>query len=82
MLRPQSEAAPGTLQETILAAPGQELDDIPTGASAMHSMWRWSVPQQPPSTLICGYRRTRSRYWHASSTGLPASRSGESFSFW
>ena len=24
----------------------------------MRSMWRWSVPQQPPSTLICGRRRT------------------------
>ncbi len=23
-------------------------------ARAMHSTWRWSVPQQPPSTLICG----------------------------
>ena len=27
-------------------------------SAQMRSMWRWSVPQQPPSTLICGRRRT------------------------
>ena len=37
----------------------------PHHATARHarpicSMWRWSVPQQPPSTLMCGWRSRRS----------------------
>jgi hypothetical protein len=51
-------------------------------ARLMHSTCRWSVPQQPPSTLICGCRCRRSRYWPPSSMGSPASRSGASFSSW
>ena len=50
-------------------------------ADAICSMWRWSVPQQPPMTLrwrSCCFRSFA--YCWASSAGLPASRSGASFS--
>src|SRR5262245_49142505 len=39
------------------------------------SICRWSVPQQPPSTLICEKRARRSLYCWPSSTGSPSSRS-------
>ena len=71
MLRPQSEAAPGTLQETILAAPGQELDDIPTGerdafdvamvgaaTAAQHVDLR--IPADEVAVLACQLDRTAS----------------------
>src|SRR4029450_2152911 len=44
-------------------------------AVAMCSICRWSVPQQPPSTLICENRARRSLYCWPSSTGSPSSRS-------
>ena len=44
-------------------------------ARLMRSRCRWSVPQQPPSTLMCGKRRKRSPYCAPSSSGLPGSSS-------
>ena len=49
-------------------------------AAQICSMWRWSVPQHPPSTVICGCLDRMSQYWAPSSTGSPSSRSGASLS--
>jgi len=46
--------------------------------AAQISMWRWSVPQHPPSPLICECLAQISRYSMPSSTGSPSSSSGAS----
>src|SRR5262245_13841089 len=45
-------------------------------AAPICSICRWSVPQQPPSTLICENCTRRSLYCWPSSMGSPSSRSG------
>ena len=48
-------------------------------ASAICWTWRWSVPQQPPITFKRESRFLIPRYCNPSSTGSPASSSGDSF---
>ena len=50
------------------------------GRGADGAMWVWSVPQQPPSTRICGWTLRRSRYRPPSSVGSPRSSSSASSS--
>ena len=68
----QGRSRPPVRETQALLRRGSAMQDKP-----MHSTCRWSVPQHPPSTLICGKRRRRSLYWAPSSTGLPMSNSGE-----
>ena len=49
-------------------------------AAAVARTWRWSVPQQPPSTVTLGTRRSSCASWPPNSTGSPSSSSSLSSS--
>src|SRR5204862_1783586 len=55
----------------------------PENRALIAETWRWSVPQQPPTTLRCGRRVASRSYPNARSSGSPASStSAASSSAW